>query len=514
MDKRTDAALAAAMIEDGATVLLCGSGGGLIEADHVYAAIERRFLQTGHPRDLTIVHALGIGDGRERGLNRFAHEGMVKRVIGGHWSWSPRMQALASAELIEAFVLPAGCIALLNREIGAGRPGLITHVGLGTFADPRLAGGAANERALKGGHKVVELIEIGGEERLRYLPFRPDVGIVRGSIADPAGNVSFRHEAADLDALGVALAARNGGGKVIAQVKELAARYAIPARQVTLPGILVDHVVHHPGQEQTYLGEFDPAISGEVPRPEGEARLGDMAPFGARLFIARRAAEEITAGASVNFGYGIPGAIPGVLRQRGIMDTLWVTVEQGIHNGDLYDNEMFGAARYPEAIVSSTRQFDFYSGGGVEVAFLGMGEMDGHGNVNVSRLGSRVVGPGGFIDISQNARKVVFCGTFDAKGTLYRHTPGGLVLEQAGEVRKLVDHVREITFSGEVARRRGQEVFYVTERAVFRLGEAGIELIEVADGIDARADVLDRIGFVPKVRAPLGRMSPAVFAAA
>lgn len=511
MDKRIDADAVAATIEDGATILLGGSGGGLVEPDLVHEAIERRFLTTGHPRDLTVVHALGIGDNKQAGLNRFAHEGMVRRVVGGHWSWSAPMQALAEADLIEAFVLPGGCIALLNREIGAGRPGLITHVGLGTFADPRDQGGAANDRARRSGHKVVELIEIGGEEKLRYLPFKADIGIVRGSLADPAGNVSFVHEAADLDSMSVATAAHACGGRVIAQVREMVPRHRFPARQVTLPGILVDHIVVHPAQRQTYLGGYDPAISGEVPRPADEAPLDEKPEFGPRLIIARRAALEIRAGASVNFGYGIPGTIPGVLRERGLMHTLWVTVEQGIHNGDLYDDFMFGAARYPEAIVSSTRQFDFYSGGGIDVGFLGMGEMDAAGNVNVSRLGSRVVGPGGFVDISQNAKEVVFCGTFDAKGTRYRHEPGRLVLEQPGQVQKLVEKVREVTFSGRYGLKRGQKVLYVTERAVFRLEPDGIALVEVAPGIDPKADVIDRMGFVPAMAEPLATMAESIF---
>ena len=512
MDKRIGADAVAATIEDGATILLCGSGGGLIEADHVYAAIERRFSATGHPRGLTLVHALGIGDAQEKGLSRFAHEGMVVRVVGGHWSWSPKLQALAEAELIEAFVLPAGCIALLNREIGAGRPGLITHVGLGTFADPRLGGGAANERARRSGHKLVERIEIGGVEKLRYLPFRADVGIVRGSIGDAAGNVSMIHEAADLDALGVASATHASGGQVITQVKEVVARGTILARQVALPGILVDHLVECSDQQQSYLGPFDPALSGETLR-DVQATV-DYAPpaSGPRSIIARRAAAEIRSGASVNFGYGIPGAIPAVLQAQNRLRDLWVTVEQGIHNGDLLDDFMFGAARYPEAIVSSTRQFDFYSGGGIDVGCLGMGELDAAGNVNVSRLGSRIVGPGGFVDISQNAKEVVFCGTFDAKGTRYRHEPGRLVLEQPGQVQKLVGDVREVTFSGRYGLERGQNVLYVTERAVFRLDAAGVTLVEVAPGIDAKADVIDRMGFAPLVAEPLRAMPAAIFA--
>ena len=504
--KLTTADELAASVPDGITVALTGSGGGLIEADAIHAAIERRFLATGRPRGLTLIHALGQGDARERGLNRFAHEGMVARVIGGHWTWSPRMQALAEADAIEAYTLPAGAIMLLLREIGAGRPGLITHVGLGTFADPRHGGGACNRRALEANQPRTELITVGGRELLRYLPLPIDLAIVRGSLADPAGNLSLVHEAADLDVVAASLAAHNGGGRVAAQVGRIVARGTLPARQVTLPGVLVDAVVEVADQPQTYLGAYDPAISGEVGGRPDFRPAAEPPPFGVRAIIARRAADEARPGASVNFGFGIPGAIPGILAERGALDSLWITVEQGIHNGELLDGEMFGAARYPEAIVSSTRQFDFYSGGGIDLAFLGMGELDAAGNVNVSRLGSKVVGPGGFVDIAQNAKKIVFCGTFDAKGTDYGWADGRLTIRQHGEVAKLVPEVREITFSADYARAVGQEVLYVTERAVFRLVERGVELIELAPGVKLERDVLSRMRFSPAVSGRLGEM--------
>lgn len=497
--KITTAGEVAAAIPDGATLALTGSGGGLIEADAIHVAIERRFLETGHPRDLTLAHALGIGDAKDRGLNRFAHEGMVARVIGGHWTWSPRMQALAEAEAIEAFTLPAGAIMLLLREVGAGRPGLITHVGLGTFADPRQGGGACNRRAARADARLTELVTVGGRELLRYRPLRVDLAIVRGSLGDPAGNVSLVHEAADIDVAAAALAAHNSGGRVAAQVGRVVARGALPARQVALPGVLVDAVVEAPDQPQTYLGAYDPAISGEAGGRPGFRPAAEPPAFGVRAVIARRAADEARPGDSVNFGFGIPGAIPGILAQRGTLGSLWVTVEQGIHNGELLDGEMFGAARYPEAIVSSTRQFDFYSGGGIDTAFLGMGELDAAGNVNVSRLGAKVVGPGGFVDIAQNAKRIVFCGTFDAKGTAYAWEGGRLTIRRHGEVAKLVPEVREVTFSAEYARLVGQEVLYVTERAVFRLTPDGVALAELAPGVDLRRDVLDRAGFKPRL---------------
>ena len=496
--KVTDAERVAAAIADGATVALSGSGGGVGEADALYAAVERRFLATGHPRDLTLVHALGIGDGDARGVSRFAHEGLVARVIGGHWSWSPRMQAMAEAEAIEAWVLPAGAIMLLLREIGAGRAGLITHVGLGTFADPLRGGGAANARARAAGRMPVERVEIGGRTLLRYKPMPINVALVRGSFADAAGNLSTVQEAADIDLMAVALAAHNSGGRVAAQVARIVARGAIPARQVLLPGVLVDAVVPAADQAQTYLGGYNAALSGEAGgRPD---HAPGAPPPGVRGIIAARAADEIPLRASVNFGFGIPGAIPGILAARGRLGGLWITVEQGIHNGELLDGALFGAARFPEAIVSSTRQFDFYSGGGIDIACLGMGELDAAGNVNVSRLGSKVVGPGGFVDIAQNARRLVFCGSFDAKGTEYEHAQGRLTLRRAGQVAKLVSQVREITFSADYARQVGQEVLYVTERAVFRLAPEGVELLEVAPGIDLERDVLARMAFPPILR--------------
>lgn len=506
------------MVPDGATVAVAGSGGGLIEPDAVLEAIERRFLETGHPRDLTVVHALGIGARGERGMNRFAHEGMVRRVIGGHWTWSPAMQALAREERIEAYTLPGGSIMLLMREIGAGRPGLFTHVGLGTFADPRHGGGAANERARAAG-PLTEVVTIEGRELLRYRPFPVDVGIVRGSDADDIGNVSTAREAADIDVKGVALAAHNGrmaggrGGVVLAQVQRRVPRGSIPARAVTLPGILIDAVMLAPDQMQTHQHAFDPGLAGLV-REAHEPGPSEPLPTGLRAIVASRAADEIAAGASVNFGFGMPGGIPPVLRRRGLLDEIWITVEQGMHNGDLLDGDLFGASRHPDAMTSSLDQFDFYSGGGLDVACLGMAEADAAGNVNVSRLGPNVGGPGGFVDITQNAKKVVFCGFFEAKGLKAAAHDGGLRIDAPGAVRKFVGEVAEISFSGEVARRQGQEVVYVTERAVFRLGARGLVLTELAKGLDLRRDVLERMDFRPDVAEPVAVMDARHFTAA
>ncbi len=497
----------AARVGDGDSIAVAGSGGGLIEPDAVLQAIEARFLTTGHPRSLTVVHALGIGARGRRGISRLAHEGMVRRVIGGHWTWSPQMQALAESDAIEAFTLPAGAIMLLVREIAAGRPGLFTHVGLGTFADPRHGGGAVNDRA-RASEPLVELARFEGKELLRYKPFPIQVGVIRGSDADAVGNITTAREAADIDVKTVAMAAHNCRGVVLAQVQNRVPRGSLRARAVSVPGILVDSIILAPDQPQTHLfGPYDLALAGELTgeRPSG---TDEPPPKGLRRIIASRASLEVGAGQSVNFGFGIPGGIPALLQEQGRLQDIWITVEQGMHNGQLLDGDLFGASRYPDAMVSSLDQFDFYSGGGIDTACLGMAELDHAGNVNVSHLGGKVVGPGGFVDITQNAQKVVFCGTFEAKGLKARAQDGGLVIDQPGEVRKLVADVAQISFSGAVARAQGQEVLYVTERAVFRLAEQGVQLVEVAKGLDIERDIVQRMGFMPLIEG-----SPATMAA-
>lgn len=495
MNKWTDIDDAVADIQDAATIAITGSGGGLLDADALFSAIERRFLATGHPRNLTIVHALGLGDGKGSGLGRFAHAGLVRRVIGGHWVWSKEMQRLAETDQIEGYSFPGGVIATLLREIGAGRPGVITRVGLRTFVDPRVGGGKMNAATTQ---DLVELIEIEGEEYLRFRPFRVDYALVMASAADDKGNLTVRHEPADLDIFAVALAAHNTGGKVIAQVKSRASE-PVPARLVRVPGIMVDTTVEVLDQRQCALSDYDPSISGEArvhapppPMPEG-----------LRFIVAERASCELGLNQSVNFGFGIPGAIPAILAAQGRSNEYWGSVEQGIHNGDMLDGPMFGAARNADAIVPMVDQFDFYSGGGIDITFLGMGEMDEEGNVNVSMLGDTVVGPGGFMDITQGAKKIVFCGAFEAKGLDVQRRDGRLEIVSPGSVPKLVKKVRHITFSGKQARREGKEVLYVTERAVFRLDTDGVKLVEVASGVDIQEDILARMNFAPLVDSAL-----------
>ncbi|MCC7040091.1 MAG: acyl CoA:acetate/3-ketoacid CoA transferase [Burkholderiales bacterium] len=492
-EKFVSVAAAADLVKTGANVAVTGSGGGLVEPDAVFEAIEGRFLKTGEPAGLTLIHALGLGDRDRRGTNRFAHDGMVRRVIGGHWTWSPRMQALARENRVEAYALPSGAISHLLREIGARRPGLITHVGLGTFVDPRLQGGRMNAAARE---DIVELVTLDGREYLRYKPMRIDVGIVRGTYADSAGNISLADEPASLDAYAVALAAHNSGGIVIAQVRERVDHGALAPRSIAIPGVLVDAVVVVPDQAQTYRAAFDASLV-------GHGGISPRVPAGTdpvKRIIARRAALELEPGATLNFGYGVSAQVATMIAERGERQKYWMTIEQGIHGGDMLDDDLFGMAHHPDAIIDSTSQFDFYSGGGLDMAFLGMAEMDAAGNVNVSSLNGNVNGPGGFIDITQNASGVVFCGTFDAKGAEIDVADGVLRIHRSGRIPKLVRSVAQVTFSGSEARRRGQRVLYVTERATFTLTDEGIELIEVAPGVDVQRDVLERMEFAPIVR--------------
>lgn len=483
-------------LKEGATVATCGAGGGLMEPDEALSCFEDAFLSQGAPRNLTFVHALGLGDRGRKGVNRFAHEGMVRRVIGGHWVWSPTMLRMAQENRIEAYCLPGGVIMHLFREIGAGRPGLFTHVGLGTFVDPRQQGGRCNAISTE---DIVELLQIDGRDVLRYKPFPVDVGVIRGTCVDEYGNISAREEPADLDAYSVALAARNSGGIVIAQVRERVAGGALRPREVTVPGNLVDYVLVCPEQEQTYQGGYHLSLAG---LEHGDVLQSGGKTDAARRIVAARAAEELIPGSTLNFGFGMSADVAEIIFRTGRQNDFWFTIEQGIHGGDLLTGDMFGIAANPKAILSSPEQFDLYSGGGLDMTFLGLAEMDGAGNVNVSHFAGQISGPGGFIDITQRAKAVVFCGSFDTKGARTRVEDGRLVIERHGEVRKLVDRVAGITFSGKQAVTEGKKVVYVTERAVFRLTPEGVELTEVAPGIDIRTDVIERMGFEPIVRDP------------
>ena len=486
---------AADLIKDGDTVTLSGFvANGIAEA--LNTAAEERFLETGHPKDLTLFWVAGTGNKDGSHADHYAHEGMVKKVIGGHFNFVPKICEMLSENKIEGYNVPQGAIAQMLRDNAARKVGTISHVGIGTFADPRNGGGRLNEKTKE---DIVKIIELEGQEQLFYPRIPLDVAFIRGTYADELGNITLEKEMAPLDATSQAMAVHNNGGLVVVQVERVVKAGHLDPKLVKIPGIYVDAVVECPAddpkQSQSINCTYDPAYAGntQVPVSSLEPKKLD-----AKKIIGRRAAMELKKNVVVNLGVGVPEWVSSVAAEEGVADEMTLTVECGPVGGVPGGGLRFGGSVNAQAYMDEGYQFDFYDGCGLDLCFLGLAEVDNNGDVNVSRLGTRITGSGGFTNISSNSKKAVFCGTF-TNGVKIQTGDGKLTILEQGKKHKFVNKVTEITFSGVVAGKAGKDVLYVTERAVFALKADGIHLIEVAPGIDVQTQVLDEMDFEPIV---------------
>ncbi len=500
---------AADLVKDGDRIVMSGFI-GMCHPQEITYAIEDRFLKTGHPKDLDLFFPTNVGDGTDRlGMNHLAHDGLLRSIVGGHWNLVPALAKMVNENKVQAWNLPIGTLAQLLREIAGGRPGVITKIGLHTFVDPRLQGGKMNEITKE---DLVELMVIDDEEYLRYKPFKHiNVGVIRGTYADTDGNMTMEKEAAFLEALAMAEAVKNTGGIVIAQVEDIVDKGTLNPKDVKVPGILVDYIVKGTPENswQTYLDPYKPEFSGQIKKPLDA--LAPM-PLNARKVISRRAAMELSPNAIVNLGIGIPEGIANVANEEGI-EGLKMTVEAGNIGGVPASGVGFGACTNPDCTIDSPAMFDFYDGGGLDQAFLGLAECDSEGNINVSRFGPRIAGCGGFINITQSTPVVVFCGTFTAKGLKENIGEGKLEIVNEGQVKKFKQDIDQITFSSEFAKEAGQKVLYVTERAVFELKDGVFTLTEIAPGVDLQKDILDQMEFNPAISKDLKLMDERLFKA-
>lgn len=496
---------AVGLVRDSDTVLIGGSGGGHAVPEGLIVALKHRFLDEGRPHDITLLHPVGLGDNVSQGVGHLAHRGLVKRIVTGALVNTPAIAEMAKQDAIEAYTLPQGALSQLMREMAAGRPGLISHIGLHTFVDPRYGGGS---QSLSAKETLVELITLAGQEWLFYKPYQVDIAFLRGTTADEDGNVTMEQEAVFGEMLSMAQATRRSGGVVIVQVARLAQRGTLHPKQVKIPGMLVDLVVVDPDQRQTYLTEYSPAFAGELRVP-----LSNIAPlpFDARKVIARRAAMELVYGAVCNLGAGVSTGIANIAAEEGFLDQIVLTNEQGLIGGAPASGVDAGAAINYSAMIDQPYQFDFYDGGGLDLAFLSFAQVDAEGSVNVSRFDNRIIGIGGFQNISQSAKKVIFSGTFTAGGLDIAWPCGVTVINNEGRHRKFVSQLEQVSYNGKFAWEGGQEILFVTERAVFRRGSDGLVLVEIAPGIDLDRDVFEHMGFRPSVSPDLQEMDERLF---
>ena len=497
-------------VKDGMTV--CPIGMTLVSASEtILKALEKSFLETGHPCNLTLLHSCGQSD-RKDGIQHFAHEGMIKRIVGSHWGLQPRWMEMIANNKVEAFCLPQGQIAQLYRSMACGLPGKMSKVGLGTFIDPRFEGGKMNART-KPLQDIVEIMKYDDEEYMFYKKIPIDVCIIRGTECDEMGNLTTDEEAMKLEVLAGVLAAKRFGGKVIAQVKRIVQTGTLNPKSVTVPGVFIDGIVvcDNPNVDhrQTSSWVFDPSYSGQARVPQNSI---PPLPLTVRKVIGRRALEEVYPGCVINLGTGIPNDVIGnISNEEEINQEIMITVESGIYGGVQAGGIDFGIGQNLLAMIGHHEQMDYYNGAGVDVTFMGFGELDKEGNINATKMGPRCTGCGGFIDITQNAKKVVFCGTFTASGCEFSFKDNKLQIVKEGTIQKMVDTVDQYSFNGKIAREKGQQVIIVTERAVFKLVPEGVMLIEIAPGIDLQKDVLDLMAFTPIISKEIKTMDPNIY---
>lgn len=506
MDKLISAEQAAQLIDDNATI----STGGFIGigfAETLAKAIEQRFLETGHPNNLSLVYAAGQGDAQTRGLNHFAHKGLVKKVLGGHWGLAPGLGRMAMNNEIAAYNLPQGVICHLYRDIAAGKPGTLTRVGLHTFVDPRQDGGKVNQVSEE---DQVQLMPINGEDYLFYKSFPLDVALLRGTTADAEGNISMEREALPLDGLAIAQAVHNSGGKVFVQVERLTEQHQLTPDRVRIPASLVDYVIVAPAEDhpQTFAESYNPAYTGEIRVPQTQVSPVEL---DARKVIGRRALLELKKGGVINLGIGMPEMVSQVAAEEGLLSSFTLSVEPGGIGGQPASGLSFGAVTNATSVVDQPAQFDFYDGGGLDQAFLGLAETCPEGHVNVSRFGPKLAGAGGFINITQNTQEVFFLGTFTSGKQELTFEGESLQVLSNGKQKKFCQSVQQITFNGEYAAQKGQKVTYITERAVFQLTEKGLKLTEIAPGVDLEEDILAQMDFRPEIAEDLIEMDHRLF---
>lgn len=499
----------AAMIPDGTTI---GSVGFLMTgaAEEIWMEIGKRYDREGHPKNIGVVWASGIGDAKERGMNHICKEGLLTRAVGGHYGLIPKMAPLLNGNKMTAYNLPQGVLCQMFRDMAAGKKGVISHVGLGTFVDPDHGGGKVNSITTK---DIVRKIELHGDSYLFYEAQKFEIAVVRGTEADENGNISMRNEILTLEHLSCAMAARNNGGKVIVQVEKVVKNGMIPPKDVKIPGILVDIVV--PVQDLKNHMQTGNTQYNENFISNGKVILDtyqEQIPLEIRKIVARRSAMQLKPTQKVlNFGIGFPETIVSVMKEEGIAEKFVSTVEPGLIGGNAQVGMDFGASINPEAIIDEPYMFDFYDGGGLDCTFLGMAECDAEGNLNVSKFGPRIPGCGGFIDISQNAKECVFCGTFTAGGLEIEVKNGKLTILQEGTIKKFIPKVEQITYNGKFESHKNKKITIVTERAVFELTAEGPLLTEIAPGIDLEKDILGQMEFIPLISEELKEMDFRIF---